>query len=45
MTSEITADEILDERGYIDLDIYNRTLVVSTYADNNAKVLFYKLNY
>ena len=44
MTSEITADEILDERGYIDIDIYDKTLVISTNDGDNNRVLFYKLN-
>ena len=44
LTSEITADEILAECGFIDIDIYDETLVVSTNKDCNVRVLFYKLN-
>ena len=43
--SEITADEILNEYNYMDIDIYDHNLVVSTNDDgDNDRVLFYKLN-
>ena len=44
LTSEITADEILNKYCYIDIDIYDNTLVISTTGDDNDRVLFYKLN-
>ena len=44
MASVKVNDNILAEFEYIDIDIYNQTLVVSTYSDGNARVLFYKLN-
>ena len=44
MASVIVNDNILAECDYIDIDIYKKTLVVSTYSDDNARVLFYKLN-
>ena len=42
--SEITADEILNEYNYMDIDIYDHNLVVSTNDGDNDRVLFYKLN-
>ena len=44
LTSEITADEILAECGFIDIDIYDETLVVSTNKSRDKRVLFYKIN-
>ena len=44
VTSEITADEILAKCGFIDIDIYDETLVVSTNKSRDKRVLFYKIN-
>ena len=44
MASVIVNDNILAECDYIDIDIYDNTLVVSTNKDCNYRVLFYKLN-
>ena len=43
--SEITADELLDLNEYMDIDIYDNTLIISTNDDDdNNRVLFFKVN-
>ena len=52
MTSEVADDQILAKRHYMDIDICDQTLVVSTDDndddddddDDDRRVLFYKLN-
>ena len=44
VTSKIEEDEIFSENDYVDIDIYDETLVVSINNDDGTGVVFYKLN-